>query len=68
VKEWCEKDGGVTVYEKLELTKEEYQRNSGKNGFMRVLSENSSLPEDEYAWIFVDTKIHHLICNLDKYS
>jgi len=25
VKQWCEKDGGVTVHEKVELTKEEYE-------------------------------------------
>ena len=43
VKELCEKDGGVTVYEKVELTREEYERNDGKNGGIRVPSEKSPL-------------------------
>lgn len=36
VMQWCERDGGVTVYEKVNLTKEEYERNDGKNGAIRV--------------------------------
>lgn len=42
VKELCEKDGGVTVYETVELTQEEYMRNKGKNGFISVPSEKSN--------------------------
>ena len=42
VKELCEKAGGVTVYETVELTQEEYMRNNGKNGFISVPSEKSN--------------------------
>lgn len=42
VKELCKKDGGVTVYETVELTQEEYIRNNGKNGFISVPSEKSN--------------------------
>lgn len=50
VKELCEKDGGVTVYEHIELTQEEYERNDGENGVIRVMPESTSLANHEYAW------------------
>lgn len=58
VKELCEKDGGVTVYEKVELTKEEYERNDGKNGVIRVMPEDTSLSKHDYAWRSIDTVLH----------
>ena len=43
VKQMCEKDGGVTVYEKVELTQEEYKKHDGENGIISsVPSENTS--------------------------
>lgn len=43
VAELCEKDGGVTVFERVELTQEEYIRNGGKNGFIAAPSEKSPI-------------------------
>jgi hypothetical protein len=54
----CEKDGGVTVFEKVELTKEEYERNDGKNGFIAVRPEETPLSKHEYAWRSSDNVIH----------
>jgi len=59
VKELCEKDGGVTVYEHIQLTKAEYDRNDGKNGIIEVMSEDTSLSKHEYAWRSITTEINH---------
>jgi len=58
VKQWCEKDGGVTVFEHVELTQEEYERNDGKNGFIRVMSNDTSLDYHQYAWKSTKTEIN----------
>lgn len=58
VKELCEKDGGVKVFEKLKLTKEEYEKNDGKNGAIHVMPERTSLRNHEYAWKSIDTVLH----------
>lgn len=58
VTEMCEKDGGVTVYENVTLTQEEYERNDGKNGVIRVMSESTSKNNHQYAWSNTDTVIN----------
>jgi rRNA maturation protein Nop10 len=50
VKELCEKDGGVTVFEKVKLSKEEYELNEGRNGAINVMSEDTSKTAHQYAW------------------
>ena len=50
VARWCKEDGGVTVYHKVELTQEEYEKNGGKNGRIPIRPENSSLENEEYAY------------------
>ncbi|KKK63765.1 hypothetical protein LCGC14_2990990, partial [marine sediment metagenome] len=42
VKGLCEKDGGVTVFETVELTKEEYEMYGGIKGVIPVPSETAS--------------------------
>ena len=43
VREMCEKDGGVIVYEKVMLTKEEYEKYGGIDGVIQVPGETSSI-------------------------
>ena len=51
VRQWCEKDGGVTVYEKVELTREEYKKNDGKGGAIVVPSGKSpTADKHDYVW------------------
>ena len=51
VKELCEKDGGVTVYEVVHLTKEEYLKNDGRNGSIRVPPETASYAS-KYSYLY----------------
>jgi len=46
VEKMCEKDGGVTVYEKIELSQEEYKKYGGKAESIRVPLEDSSSATD----------------------
>ena len=41
VRKWCEEDGGVTVFEKVVLTPEEFKRNIGPSG-------NFLVPPEQY--------------------
>jgi hypothetical protein len=50
VRELCELDGGVVVYERVELTPEEYRDNDGKSGSIRVPSETSPLAK-QYSYL-----------------
>lgn len=60
VKELCEKDGGVTVYEKVELTKEEYKNFGGANGIIPIPSEDSPIAEKyEYLSKNIEMEINH---------
>lgn len=52
VKQMCEKDGGVIVYEKVELTREEYRKYDGKYGYINVPFEASS---DTDKFLYVKT-------------
>ena len=54
VKEMCEKDGGVTVYERVKLTQSEYQRLGGARGIIPVPARSSAGPNAPYV---ADTKI-----------
>jgi hypothetical protein len=58
VKEMCLKDGGVTVFEKVELTKEEYERNDGRDGFIVPKSERRSKNKHDF-YKEQDTEILH---------
>jgi hypothetical protein len=42
VTKMCKKDGGVTVYEKVELSQDEYKKYGGVNGVIPVRSEKYS--------------------------
>jgi len=44
VKELCEKDGGVTVYERVKLTQSEYQRLGGVRGIVPVPQRSTANP------------------------
>lgn len=48
VREMCAKDGGVTVYERVKLTRSEYQRLGGDRGIVSVPSRNSAGPNAPY--------------------
>ena len=50
VRELCELDGGVVVYEQVELTPEEYRENDGKSGIIRVPSETSKIA-NQYSYL-----------------
>jgi hypothetical protein len=50
VRALCEKDGGVTVYEKVFLTGEEYELNEGRKGVINVMPEDTSKSWHQYAW------------------
>ncbi len=50
VRALCEKDGGVTVYETVELTREDYQKLGGSNGSIPVPSETASYA-DQYLYL-----------------
>lgn len=58
VARWCKEDGGVTVYHKVELTQEEYEKNGGKYGSIPVRSKDISRENEEYAYTN-KTKIIH---------
>lgn len=59
VKEMCEKDGGVTVIEKVALTQEEYKEYGGISGVIPVPGEDSSVAS-RYAYLSknIDTEIN----------
>jgi hypothetical protein len=48
VREMCEKDGGVTVYERVKLTQSEYQRLGGVRGIVPVPSRNTASPSSPF--------------------
>lgn len=50
VAELCEKDGGAVVFERVILTKEEYELNDGRKGVINVMSEDTSKTTHQYAW------------------
>ena len=48
VREMCEKDGGVTVYETVTLTREQYLKNDGYKGMITIAPESNSKPHHEF--------------------
>ena len=59
VRALCEKDGGVTVYETVELTIDEYIKNDGINGVIRVPSESAAYAKNyEYLRSYNEEVIH----------
>ncbi len=58
VKELCEKDGGVTVFETVFITKQQYLKNDGYKGMIRILSERTTKPYHEFYWKNKDTIIN----------
>lgn len=49
VKEMCAKDGGVTIYEQIALSKAEYDRLGGQGGIVPVPSERQSSIQSPFA-------------------
>jgi hypothetical protein len=59
VKEMCEKDGGVTVYEHIELTREEFKKLGGNEyGEIDIPDETHTGNSDEYYITFSKHVIH----------
>lgn len=57
VKSLCLKDGGVIVYENIGLTKEEYDRNEGKNGYIFIFNKSLSKPNCDFYTVNESTTI-----------
>ena len=57
VTKMCEKDGGVTVFETVTLTKEQYFKNDGYKGMIAIFPESTSKPHHEFYKKQVDTII-----------
>lgn len=57
VKEMCEKDGGVTVYERVKLTQSEYQQLGGARGIVPVPSRNTARTGNPFVADTTITKI-----------
>jgi len=55
VRKLCEKDGGVTVFEHVELTPEEYRENDGEHGVINVPPEKSQDAE-KYSYLTRDSE------------
>jgi hypothetical protein len=59
----CEKDGGVTVYEHIELTQDEFNLLGGFNGYIRA-------PVEKYAKkfdLYISTSVHDQIHDINPY-
>lgn len=48
VKLMCEKDGGVKVYEQMQISQEEYKRLGGQQGDIPIYSKSSAAPSDPF--------------------
>ncbi len=46
----CKRDGGLTVYQTVIITEEQYIRNDGHKGFISVLSARTTKPNHEFYW------------------
>ena len=57
VKEMCAKDGGVTVYEIVELSEDEYMRLGGMNGGLSLPSASSKKNYHPYFYELIDSQI-----------
>ncbi len=60
VRQWCEKDGGVTVYEKVELSQEESKLLGGFNDYVRIPIEKYAKSFDLYISKSKEKKIHDI--------
>src|SRR5688572_11201330 len=58
IKEMCAKDGGVIVYERVQLTHEEFKRLGGLERAVPLPIESNSTPAHPYFRRVVDTRIH----------
>lgn len=58
VKNMCEDDGGILIFERVELSMSGYLRNDGKNGSIRVMPGDTSKDKHEYAWRSNTVEIH----------
>jgi len=59
VRKWCIKDGGIKIYEEVNLSKEEYLKNDGANGYIRINPLRYSKEEHDYYYVSELEKIHH---------
>lgn len=68
VKQMCEKDGGVTVFEKVILSKEDYQRLAGTVG--DILLPDSSRSDKNYPYVskFTVTTIREGYPKVNRYE
>jgi len=57
VKEMCEKDGGVTIYERVELSKEEFRRLGGANGSLPIPYVADARHDYPFFYEVIDSKI-----------
>ena len=53
----CEKDGGVTVFERVTLSRDEYTRLGGSAGVIPVYAHSSAHPDEPY---FTETKTEYM--------
>ncbi|SRR5258708_7846239 len=58
IKQMCEQDGGVTVYERVHLTLEQFKRLGGIERALPLPSETDSPTGHPYFRRLVDTKLH----------
>ena len=58
VKKMCEKDGGVTVYQKINLTPEELKVLGGYNFYVRAPAEKYAKTFDQYVSVSADYQIN----------
>jgi hypothetical protein len=54
VKEMCEKEGGVKVFEKISISLERYNRIPKVGGFISMGPESSLKPEDVVFWVMTE--------------
>jgi len=57
VREWCEKDGGVTVFEKVELTQGEYKKFVTGNNKYPVFPTESMAKDDDSFYLSYRTSV-----------
>jgi len=69
VREWCEKDGGVVVFEKVELTKNEF-KNLGGNQYGQIPLSVEKLTKHDYPYYseYKDILLHKGVPSVYRYE
>lgn len=68
IKEWCKKDGGVTVYEHIELTQDELKAIGGSIAFIRAPDEEYAKKNDIYISTFTSDTIRDRYPIVNRYE